>query len=149
MKKSIDGFPKRLICILEFSGRNVDNKERRNYAWSKHLKRLENEANTQNTSSQSIVETSPGNSTVERIEVENVDNMVDLFLREERLFEPQSASTPGGWPYYTVSNKTEISQILTKNIYLFTNILFIIHFLYLVLNLKILGHPQFQSKKYP
>ena len=108
MKKSIDGFPKRLICILEFSGRNVDNKERRNYAWSKHLERLENEANTQNTSSQSIVETSPGNSTVERIEVENVDNMVDLFLVEERSFEPQSASTPGGWPY-TISNKTEIS----------------------------------------
>ena len=59
VKKSIDGFPKRLICILEFSDRNVDNKERRNYAWSKHLERLENEANTQNTSSQSIVETSP------------------------------------------------------------------------------------------
>ena len=71
------------------------------------MERLENEANTQNTSSQSIVETSPGNSTVERIEVENVDNMVDLFLVEERSFEPKSASTPGGWPY-TVSNKTEI-----------------------------------------
>ena len=108
VKKSIDGFPKRLIFILEFSGRNVDNKECKNYAWSKHLERLENEANTQNTSSQSIVETSPGNSTVERIEVENVNNMVDLFLVEERSFEPKSASAPRGWPY-TVSHKTGIS----------------------------------------
>jgi hypothetical protein len=82
VRKSIGGFSKRLVCILELSGRNVDNKERRNYAWSKHVERLENQAKTPNTSSQSIVETSPSNSTVERIEVENVDNMVDLFLVE-------------------------------------------------------------------
>ena len=39
VQTAIDGFPKRLICVIEFMGKNVDNQKKRNFAWAKHIKK--------------------------------------------------------------------------------------------------------------
>ena len=40
IQNGIDKFPKRLICVLEFKGENVDNQKKRNFAWAKHIEKI-------------------------------------------------------------------------------------------------------------
>ena len=37
IQKGIDGFPKRLVCVLEFKGQNVDNQKKRCSLKMRHL----------------------------------------------------------------------------------------------------------------
>ena len=75
VQTAIDGFPKRLICVIEFMGKNCDNQKKRNFAWAKHIEKS--------------CET-PANTTTDELDAE----MVELLLVEDALFGPTFTSTP-------------------------------------------------------
>ena len=75
VQKAIDGFPKRLISVIEFQGKNYDH-QKKNFAWAKHL--------------ENFACATPVNTTTEELDAE----MVELLLVEDASFNPTLTSTP-------------------------------------------------------